>query len=94
MKDFLLNNCYDNEQDFLEGLNWASNTVKEIADKIAAEKEKMLAEFLEENDLICGSIKVKAELEQAFPNTKVLYSPYVEENLVLAVKKIAYKITD
>lgn len=92
MKDFLLNSHDELNFESIEELEHISSVVKEIADKMAATEEKILAEFLEENDIVCGSIKVKAELEQRFPKMKVLHSPYISENLVLAVKKKAYII--
>lgn len=61
--------------------------VKEVSRKETEFKERSLAKAIEENDFIVGSPVVKATLENKFPDMHVVYSKYLDPQLIVMVKK-------
>lgn len=65
--------------------------VRDIARKETELREKILAKSVEENDFLVGSPILKAELEEMFKGMRVSYSPYVDENTIIMIKKAIVK---
>lgn len=65
--------------------------IKDIAIKETELKEKLLAKSVGENDFLVGSPILKAKLEETFKGMRVSYSPYVDENIVIIIKKAMIK---
>lgn len=64
-----------------------SQMIRDIARKETELREKILAESIEENDFLVGSPILKARLEDTFKGMQVSYSPYVDENTIIMIKK-------
>ena len=63
------------------------NTKVEEVARIESElREKALAKAIQENTFIVGSPIVKAQLESEFKEMKIIYSPYVDSNLIVIAK--------
>lgn len=63
---------------------------KMIEDMIKAQNdlyEKTLAKEVEENDFLVGNPMLKADLEKMFKDIRVSYSPHVDNNTVIMIKK-------
>lgn len=61
--------------------------IMDISRKVTELREKTLAEIISENDFVVGSPILKAKLEDMFKGMRVSYSPYVEENTIILIKK-------
>lgn len=61
--------------------------IRDIARKETELREKILAESIEENDFLVGSPILKAKLEDMFKGMRVSYSPYVDKNTIIMIKK-------
>lgn len=68
-----------------------SQMIMDIARKETELREKILAESIEENDFLVGSPILKAKLEDMFKGMGVSYSPYVDANTIIMIKKAVLK---
>lgn len=72
--------------DELSFANLINTMVEEVARIESEIREKALAKAIQENTFIVGSPTIKAQLESEFKGMKVLYSPYVDSNLIVIAK--------
>lgn len=71
-----------------------TSMIEEMCKTTVELREKELAHIVKENDFLVGSPLLKAQLERDFPNIRITYSPYVEDDLIIMLKKATLNFED